>query len=84
MSPQAAQVGSGFFYVIAWGMTHSVSGGPMDKDGPGGPGHGIAPCQASFIRPASRPNGAWSFNMTPARLRGGYGSRDCEGTRAYH
>jgi len=43
-------------------------------------------CDSSSIpiRPASRPNGAWSFNMTPARWRGGYGSRDCEGTRAYH
>ena len=24
------------------------------------------------------------FYMTPARRRGGYGSRDCEGTRAYY
>ena len=31
MSPQAAQVGSGFFMSSRRGMTRSVSGGPMEQ-----------------------------------------------------
>jgi hypothetical protein len=66
MSPQAAQVGSGFFYVMALGHDEQRLWRPYG---------------ASQQRAISR---KWSFNMTPARLRGGYGSRDCEDTRAYH
>ena len=99
-----------------WGMTSSVSRGPMEQISNEryqekaalrqasytrkkasvtqekgliivhtGPGKGKTTAALSIpIRPVSRPNGVWSFNMTPARLRGGYGSRDCEDTRAYH